>query len=148
MGEETAVDLAKKFGTLKKIREATLEELHSVSNIGEVVAQSLHEYFSDTHSQKLVDDLLEAGVRVSSQKSEVRNQKLAGFIFVLTGGLESLTRDEAKERIRALGGDISSSVSKNTDYVVAGSDPGDKYDKAKQLNVKIIQEQEFLTMLK
>ena len=148
VGEETAVDLAKKFGTLKKVREATLEEFNAVPNIGEVVAKSLHEYFSDKHNQKLIDDLLQAGVKVESQKLAARSQKLGGLVFVLTGGLESMTRDEAKQKIRALGGDISSSVSKNTNYVIVGSDPGDKLERANKLGVKVIGEKEFLEMLK
>ncbi|MBI2552539.1 NAD-dependent DNA ligase LigA [Candidatus Uhrbacteria bacterium] len=147
VGEETAVDLAKRFGTLKKIREATFEELNSVPNIGEVVAQSLHEYFSDKHSQKLIDDLLASGIKVQSSKLSAISPKLHGLTFVLTGGLESMTRDEAKEKIRDLGGDISSSVSKNTDYVVVGSEPGDKLARAKKLNVKILNEKQFLEML-
>ncbi|MBI4135818.1 NAD-dependent DNA ligase LigA [Candidatus Uhrbacteria bacterium] len=148
VGEETAVDLAKKFGTLKKVRDATLEEFNAVPNIGEVVAQSLHEYFSDKHNQKLVDDLLAAGVRISNFEFRISRQTLKGLTFVLTGGLESMTRDEAKQKIRALGGDVGSSVSKNTNYVVTGSEPGDKYDKAKKLGVKTIDEKEFLRMLK
>ncbi len=148
VGEETAADLTNKFGTLKKIREATLEEFLAVSQIGEVVAHSLHEYFSDRNNQKLIDDLLATGVQVQSRKLSVMRQILAGKTFVLTGGLESMTRDEAKEKIRSLGGDISSSVSKNTDYVIAGSEPGEKFDKAKKLGVKAIDEKEFLKLLK
>lgn len=148
VGEETAADLAKHFGMLKKIREATLEEFLAVSQIGEVVAHSLHEYFSTKTSQKLIDELLDAGVRVTGYTLQVTRQTLAGKTFVLTGGLESMTRDEAKERIRALGGDISSSVSKKTDYVVAGSEAGEKYEKAKKLGVKAIDENGFLKLLK
>lgn len=147
VGEETAVDLANHFGTLKKIRAATLEELGHVSNIGEIVAQSLYEYFQDKQNQKLVDDLLASGVTIEEVHVS-RYQPFKGMVFVLTGGLESMTRDEAKEKIRALGGDISSAVSKNTDYVVAGSDPGDKYDKAKKLGIKIVNESEFRRILK
>ncbi len=147
VGEETAVDLAKNFGTLKKIREATLEDFLAVPQIGEVVAESLAEYFSEKVNQKLLDDLLAAGVQVQGHKPLAISHKLAGLTFVLTGGMESMTRDEAKEKIRALGGDISSSVSKNTNYVVAGSDPGEKYDKAKKLGVKTIDEKEFLSLI-
>ncbi|KKU13002.1 MAG: ligase protein [Parcubacteria group bacterium GW2011_GWC2_45_7] len=149
VGEETALDLANRFGTLRKIREAALADFQAVPNIGEVVAQSLFEYFTDKHNQKLVDDLLAAGVEVqSSYTLAPRRLTLQGLTFVLTGGLEAMTREEAKEKIRALGGEVASSVSKNTDYVVAGSEPGDKYDKAKKLGVKILSEQEFLTLFK
>lgn len=147
VGEETALDLAKTFGTLKKIREASLDDFNFVPNIGEVVARSLHEYLSNKHNQKLIDDLLKAGVEAGEIKL-ARHQPFKGLIFVLTGGLDSMSRDDAKQKIRDLGGDISSSVSKNTDYVIAGSDPGEKYDKAKQLGIKIINEKEFLSLLK
>ncbi len=146
-GEETALDLAKTFGTLEKIREAPLDDYNSVPNIGEVVARSLHEYLSDRHNQKLIDDLLKAGVAVGEVKL-LRHQPFKELSFVLTGGLDSMSRDEAKEKIRDRGGDISSSVSKNTDYLVAGSAPGDKYEKAKKLGIKIINEKEFLSLLK
>ena len=91
---------------------------------------------------------LESWYFILSQKSKVKSQKLAGKIFVLTGGLESMSRDDAKERIRELGGDISSSVSKNVDYIILGSEPGEKYEKAKKLGVKIIDEKEFLKLIK
>ncbi len=147
-GEETALDLANRFGTLKKIRKATFEEFNAVPNIGEVVAQSLHKYFSDKHNQKLIDDLLDAGVQVTGYRLQVTRQSLKGLTFVLTGALESMSREQAKEKIRELGGDVSSSVSKNTSYVVAGAEPGEKYDKAKRLGVKIIDEGEFIKMVR
>ena len=129
------------------VREAELADLEAVPNIGGVVAKSLYEYFADKHNQKILDDLLGADVKVGEVRVS-HHQPLKGKIFVLTGGLESMTRDEAKEKIRALGGDIASSVSKNTDYVVVGTDPGDKYEKAKKLGVKTIDEKEFIGMLK
>ncbi|MDP3244923.1 MAG: NAD-dependent DNA ligase LigA [bacterium] len=147
VGEETAVDLANRFGTLEKIQKADFETLNAVSNVGEVMARSLREYFQDKRSQKLIDDLLLAGVKIENYKLPTTNYKLKNLTFVLTGGLETMTRDEAKEKIRALGGDISSSVSKNTGYVVAGTEPGDKLDKAQKLGVKILNEKEFLKML-
>jgi DNA ligase (NAD+) len=88
------------------------------------------------------------GVEIESQKSKVKSQKLKGLTFVLTGSLEAMTREEAKEKIRILGGEISESVSKKTDYVVLGKEPGSKLEKAKKLRVKIINEKEFLQMLK
>jgi len=150
VGEETALDLAKQFGTLKKVRDASLEDLYAIPNIGEVVAQSLYEYFSDKQNKKLVDDLLTAGVKIENYKLPAYRQagKFKGLAFVLTGSLESMSRDDAKQKIRDLGGDVASSVSKNTDYVVVGSEPGDKYEKAKKLGVKAIDEKEFLGMLK
>ena len=97
---------------------------------------------------KLLEKLKRVGVRIESQKSKDKSQKLGGLIFVLTGSLESMSREESKERIRELGGDISESVSKKTDFVVVGREPGSKYEKAKKLGVKIINEKEFLELVK
>ena len=145
VGEETAVALAKHFAGLDKIKTASVEELMRVSDIGQIVAESIGAYFKEKKNLKLVDDLLKY---IKIEKIKKVKQTLAGKTFVLTGGMETMTRDEAKEKIRSLGGDVSSSVSKNTDYVVAGSEPGSKLDKAKKLGVKIISEKEFLAMLK
>ncbi|MCX6744742.1 MAG: NAD-dependent DNA ligase LigA [Candidatus Parcubacteria bacterium] len=145
VGEETAFDLANHFASLEKIKEATKDDLMKVSDVGEVVAESIAEYFKDKKSLKVVGDLLK---HIKIDKIEKAKQTLAGKIFVLTGSMESLTRDEAKAKIRSLGGDVSSSVSKSTDYVVAGSEPGSKFDKAKKLGVKIISEKEFLSIIK
>ena len=151
VGEETALTLAKKFKKLDNIRNASLEELKSVPDIGPIVAKSIYNWFQRKHNQSLLNKFKKAGVGVLEEKfvqPNGRSGRLAGKTFVLTGTLESLSRDEAKDRIRELGGDISSSVSKNTDYVVAGSEPGLKYDEAKKLGVKIVDEKEFLSMLK
>jgi DNA ligase (NAD+) len=91
--------------------------------------------------------LEENGIIFKQAEKDINNKKLEGLTFVLTGGLENMSRDEAKEKIRDLGGKISSDVSKETDYVIAGADPGSKYNKARELNVKIINEQEFKKML-
>ena len=109
---------------------------------------SVFEYFNDKNRISFLKKLDETGVKIVSPKITATSQKLKGKIFVLTGGLETLTRDGAKDRIRLLGGDISSSVSKAVDYVVAGSEPGEKYEKAKKLGVKIIDEKEFIKMLR
>ncbi len=147
VGEETAVDLANHFGAFKKLQEAKLEDLLNVSNIGEVVAASLHEWLGNDKNRKLIKELLRNGIEIKFQASSSKLQKLKGLSFVFTGELESLTRDAAKEKVRELGGDISSSVSKETGYVVVGNEPGSKYDKAKQLGVKILGEKEFLSLL-
>lgn len=149
VGEETAIALAKHFGSLAKLEKASLEDLQKVEDIGGVVAKSLVEYFGDKDNLKLVERLLEQGIKiVHSPQSKVQSLKFQGKTFVLTGSLETMSRDEAKDKIRELGGDVSGSVSKNTDYVVAGADPGSKYDKAKELGVKIIDEREFLGMIR
>jgi DNA ligase (NAD+) len=145
VGEETAVDLANYFGSLEKLREATLLELQSMPNVGGVMAESIYDWFRDKSNIGFLDRLLK---HVTVIKPTIGKQPLRGLKFVLTGMLEAMTRDEAKEKIRALGGDVSSSVSKETNYVVAGREPGSKYDRAKRLGVKIIDEKEFLEMLK
>ncbi len=145
VGEETAIDLAQYFGSLNKIKNASLEDLEKVADIGEVVAKSIYDYFHDKKNLQVIDELLKY---IEIEKIKKTKQTLAGKSFVLTGSLDAMTRDEAKLRIREFGGDVSSSVSKNTDYVVAGEEPGSKYNKAKKLGVKIISEKEFLNLLK
>lgn len=143
VGEETAFDLARRFGTVEKLAKASLGELNKIHDIGEVVAQSIYDYFQDPRHLKLIERLIKNGVVIES-RGAARVQTLAGKTFVLTGSLSAMTRDEAKSRIRDLGGDVSSSVSQNTDFVMAGAEPGSKYDKAKKLGIKIIDEKEFL----
>ena len=145
VGEETGRALASYFGALNKVKDASLGELRQVPDIGEVVAESIANYFSDKKNLALVERLLENGVKIEVVKTV--SKKLAGKTFALTGALDSLTRDQAKEKIRLLGGDVSSSVSKETDCVVAGAEAGSKLAKAEKLGVKIIDEQEFLKMI-
>lgn len=147
VGEETAVDLAKKFGGLEKLATASGEDLVKTPDIGPVVAKSIYEWFKNPENKSLIAKLKRVGVKIKSEKPARQNQKLAGLTFVLTGELESLTRDEAKARIRELGGEISESVSKKTSYVVAGNESGSKFEKAKKLGVKTVAEKEFLRIL-
>ncbi len=147
VGIETATDLARKFGTLDKLAEASVEDLVGVKDIGEVVAKSINEWFEDGYNQKLLAKLEKAGVKPEPVKVS-KSSKFEGKVFVFTGSLDTISREDAEERVRELGGDPASSVSKNTDYVVAGEDPGSKYDKAKKLKVKIIDEKEFLKLVK
>lgn len=148
VGEETAYDLAKHFGTLNHLMDANKEDLSKIPNIGEVVAESAAEFFGDRKNQKEIRDLLDVGVRVKSEQKKAVNPKIAGKSFVITGSLDSLTRESAQQKIRDAGGDVSSSVSKETDFLIIGAEPGSKYDKAKKLGVKIIDEKTFLDMLK
>ncbi|MDO8500166.1 MAG: NAD-dependent DNA ligase LigA [bacterium] len=147
VGEETAVDLAGRFGNLKELGSAGLEELQKIRDIGGVTARSIHDWFKDSKNGKYLRKLEKAGVKIEYTRILKRPQKFSGKTFVLTGTLEGMTRDGAKEKIRALGGDMSGSVSKETDYVVAGSEPGSKYEKAKKLGIKILDERTFLKML-
>jgi len=146
VGEETAIDLEKHFGDLEKIRKVKVEELQQINGVGDVVGESVYNWFLDKENSKLVDRLL---THVIIQKPEVGKNilgKLSGKSFVITGTLSSMSRDEAKAKIRALGGDISESVSSKTTYLVAGENPGSKLEKAKRLNVKILKESEFLNL--
>ncbi len=148
VGEETGFVLAKKFKTLKNITEAGLEELQNVPDVGPIVAQSIYNWFQKPYNKNILSKFKKAGVHIIEERATKKSTKFSGKTFVLTGTLETLGRDEAKEKIRGLGGDVSGSVSKNTDYVVAGSEPGSKYDEAKKLGVTIINEGEFLNMVK
>lgn len=147
VGEETAQDLAEYFGSIEKLKGASLEELQKVMDIGPVVAKSIYEFFREKRNLKFIEKLKKVGVEIIFEKKK-RYQPLKGKIFVLTGALESMTREEAKEKIRELGGEVSESVSKKTDYVVVGKEPGSKLEKAKKLGIKTLTEKEFLKMLK
>jgi len=146
VGEETAINLAQYFGSINNLEKTTKEELEVIPDVGGKVAQSIHQWFQSKRNQKLIEDLLKVGVKILPPEKVART--LAGKTFVLTGSLESITRSEVQKKIRLLGGHPSSSVSKETDYLVAGSEPGSKLDKAKKLGVKIINEKEFLGMAK
>lgn len=142
VGERTAQFLAEHFGALDAIMKASAEELEEVNEVGPRIAESIVEFFADEHNRKLVGDLRKAGLTFTGQKKE-KGTKLAGKTFVLTGTLERHTRDEAKRMVEDAGGRVSGSVSKKTDYVVAGSDAGSKLDKARELGVAVIGEEEL-----
>jgi DNA ligase (NAD+) len=148
VGEETAYLLADNFRTIEKLNETKIERLEKIEGVGPIVAQSIVDWFADKGNTKLLLRLLKQ-IKVLNHESGIMNygKKLEGKVFVLTGTLAGMSRDEAKEKIRSLGGDISSSVSKETDYVVAGENPGSKYDNAVKLGIKILNEKEFLNLL-
>ncbi|MBU2540232.1 NAD-dependent DNA ligase LigA [Patescibacteria group bacterium] len=148
VGEETAKDLADKFGSIKKLGKASFDELQRINDVGPIVAKSIADWFSEAKNKKLLAKFEKVGTKIHHQFKKLKNQKLIGKTFVLTGILQTLARETAKEKIRELGGEISESVSKNTNFVVAGLEPGSKLQKAKRLNVKIIDEHELLAMLK
>ncbi len=145
VGEETAFDLAQRFGSVETIMSATKEEINAIPNIGEVVAKSVFDWFGKKANKDLVQKLIKAGVVIENVK--IKTTPLTGKSIVVTGTLETLSREEAKEAVREAGGDWSGSVSKNTNYVVVGDSPGSKADKAEKLGVKIINEKQFKALL-
>jgi DNA ligase (NAD+) len=142
VGERTAQFLAEHFGSMEALAGASVEELQNVNEVGPRIAESIAEFFSIAANRKLVERLRAAGLTLKGEKRQ-RGTKLAGKTFVLTGTLAHFTRDEAKKLIEDAGGKVSGSVSKKTDYVVAGSDAGSKLDKAKELGVAVIDEKEM-----
>lgn len=148
VGEQTAEDLAKEFKTIEKLKEANIDELNAVENIGEVVAKSVYDYFRHRENIKFIEKLFKNGVTVEDYRSQITDNRLEGKIFVITGTLEKMSRDEAKKKIKGLGGKVAESVSKQTSYVVVGAEPGSKYDKALALEVEILEEEAFRKLLK
>ena len=146
VGERTAEFLAEHFGSLDSLMTASEEELQEVNEVGPRIAHSIVEFFQEPRNRDLVKQLRDAGLTFTGKKKE-RGTKLAGKTFVLTGTLARYSRDEAKKMIEDAGGRVSGSVSKKTDYVVAGADAGSKLDKAKELNVKVIGEKEMENLL-
>jgi DNA ligase (NAD+) len=142
VGERTAQFLAEHFGSMEALESAGVEELQDVNEVGPRIAESIVEFFSIAANRKLIERLHEAGLTLTGQKKQ-RGTKLAGKTFVLTGTLAHFTRDEAKKMIEDAGGKVTGSVSKKTDYVVAGADAGSKLDKAKELGVHVIDEKEM-----
>lgn len=148
IGEETAVDLAKQFGDIEKLPEVSFNDLIKVRDIGPVVAKSIADWFSKNKNLDFIVRLKKAGVVIGKMAPIKVRKEFIGKTFVFTGELIQMTRDEARNKVREFGGEVAGSVSANTDYVVAGENPGSKYDKAMELGVKVISEKDFLEMLK
>ena len=146
VGEETAYDIANNFRSIEKLRAVKYEELESMKGVGPIVARSIVEWFKDKHNQKFVDRLLPL-LKIIAPKNNTGVKPLSGKTFVLTGTLEGMSRDEAKKKIKELGGDVSSAVSKNTSYVVVGDNPGSKLDEANKLNIEVLNEEGFSKLI-
>ncbi len=146
VGIATARSLVNHFGNLDKLMDADEETLKNIQDIGPVVALHIATFFRQKHNLELIAKLCKLGIHWQEGKAK-QKKKLAGLTFVLTGGLESMTREEAAEKLRELGATVSSSVSAKTSYVIAGKDPGSKFTKAKKLGIKILNEKEFLELL-
>ena len=145
VGQKTANDLADRFDSLEDIQKLTLEDLEGIDDVGPIVAKSIMEWFSNEGNLVFIEKLRSKGVKYFIEKKA--GNRLQGLRFVLTGSLDSLSREVAEKAIRDQGGEFSSSVSGKTDFVIVGRDPGSKYDKAKELGVKTIDETEFLKMI-
>ncbi len=148
VGKKTGKILAKRFKNIDALASASFEELEAIRDIGDVIAQSVVDYFNDEDNLKMITELKELGLNMGYESNEVEEETIfTGKTFVLTGTLDSITRDDAKEKIENLGGNCSGSVSKKTDVVIAGHDAGSKYQKAVDLGIEIWDEAKFLEML-
>lgn len=149
VGEKTAKILATRYKTLDNLMSASLEELTNVNDIGEIIAKSIINYFSIEYNQNLIKELKDLGLNTKYLGAEIiEDTNFLNKTFVITGTLSNMSRDEAKNKVELLGGKTSSSVSKKTDVVIVGDNPGSKFDKAKELNIEIWDENKFLSMLK
>ncbi len=146
VGVRAAWILSSRFKSLDKIAGQEIEELEAINEIGPIVARSIHGFFRMKENEKVIEKLKKAGVNIVTRNKKQGTRSLEGKTFVITGSLESISRQEAEELIRRLGGNASSSVSKKTDYLILGKEPGSKFEKAKKLGVRIIDEREFRKM--
>lgn len=147
IGQKTAKDLCKKFGSIEKIETASVDEIAEIDGFGEVLAKSVYNAMREPHRIKLIERLKELGVNMTYSNQQV-SSSLAGLTFVLTGTLPTLKREQAKEMIEQHGGKCSGSVSKKTSYLVAGEEAGSKLDKANELGITVLNEEQFLNLLK
>lgn len=148
VGKKTATDIAKKFKTFDSFRNASYDDLVSIQDIGGIVADSILKFFKDEHILKSIDELFKVGIKPRFEETSVKENPFAGKTVVVTGSLQNFSRVSIKEKLEELGAKVSSSVSSKTDFLLKGADPGSKYEKALKLNVKVIEETEFLEMIK
>ena len=148
VGGKASKVLARKYKTMENLQNANFEQLSQINDIGEVMANSIIEFFMQEQTKDLIEKLKNAGVNMNCLEEESDDKRFEGKTFVLTGSLELFTRKEAEDIIEKLGGKTSSSVSKKTDYVLAGEDAGSKLNKAQSLGINIISETDFKEMIK
>ncbi|NLL89651.1 MAG: NAD-dependent DNA ligase LigA, partial [Dehalococcoidales bacterium] len=148
VGEETAGVLANEFGSIDALSKASHEEIDAIPDIGAKISDSIVAYFGNEKNKEIIQKLKDAGVSLSLEKKETEQQSLAGLEFVITGKLASMPRPQAEEKIRQLGGAAKVDVTKKTNYLVVGEDAGSKLERARQMGIKIINESEFLELLK
>lgn len=148
VGVKTSKDIVKKFKNIENIKNATFEELIEVPDVGDIVAKCVMDFFKEERVLKTIEELLELGVNPSYEEQEIKESPFQGKTVVATGSLENYSRSSIKEKLESLGAKVAGSVSKKTDYVLAGADAGSKYNKAVELGIKIITEQEFEDMIK
>lgn len=146
VGKHTAEILAENFNSLDKLSSASMEELNAIHEIGPVVAQSIFDFFRRKETKEVIKKFQKADINMKRKKKTIKNI-LGGKVFIFTGEMEKYTRSEASNIVKSLGGRVISSISKNTDYVVTGKEPGSKLDKAKKLGLKIIDEKEFMKII-
>ena len=148
VGKKTAYVLSKKFPTLEDIKNASLQTLTNIEDIGEIVATSIIEYFEDKDNLNNIEKLFEAGVTIKQAETVSENATFTNKTIVLTGSLENFSRPDLTKLLLAMGANVTSSVSKKTDIVIAGSEAGSKLDKAKELNIRVMEEKELMELLK
>ena len=148
VGERTAVFLAEAFGSLDAIAEAGLDDLQQAEEVGPKVAESIFQFFREPRNRELVERLRAAGLEFTYAATRPNGGPLKGLTFVVTGTLPNLSREDAKKLIERAGGKVTASVSKKTSYLVAGEDPGSKFDKAEQLGVPVVNEEQLLDLIR
>ena len=147
IGVKAAKQLAKYYKTIDNLQNATYEDLMSISDMGEIMAKSVYDFFSQEQTKDLINRLKQYGVNTENKNNENNDNRFEGMVFVLTGGLENYSRKEAEEIIENFGGKTSSSVSKKTTYVIAGESSGSKLNKANELGIPVLDEKKFMEMI-
>jgi len=147
VGGTVAEQLANYFGSLEALEAASEEEINAVDGIGTIIAHSVHEFFRQRRNRAVLSKLKAAGIRTEDERKKVKQTALTGKTVVMTGGLESMSRDEARDTLKEAGAKVTDSVSKKTDFVIVGANPGSKADRAVSLGVTTIDEKELLRLL-